>query len=174
MIVRSQKLEVRGFLILLLFSVNCLLATVCHAELIDRIVAVVDERAITLSDLNETYEKTKQLQPGISRSEVLNTMVNRLLLLNEAKRLKLEAKDDDEFINEYIELKVKAFIRINENEMEAFYKEHPEEFKGAQYESVRDKIEEYLTEKEVNAMLKKQIEELRSKAYIKIIMKEQV
>jgi len=138
-------------------------------ELIDRVVGSVDDRAITLSELDETYEKTKEVQPDISRSEVLTTMINRLLILNDAKRLKMEAATDDELINQYIELKVKALIRIKEEEIRDFYDKNTEEFKGAPYDSVRDKIEEILTEKETNARLKKQIAELRSKAYVQIL-----
>jgi len=37
---------------------------------------------------------------------------------------------------------------------------------------VRDKIEHYLTEREINSLLKKQIEELRAKSYIKILIRE--
>jgi len=37
---------------------------------------------------------------------------------------------------------------------------------------VRDKIEHYLTEREINSLLKKQIEELRARSYIKILIRE--
>ncbi|GAB4416254.1 MAG: hypothetical protein OHK0032_12350 [Thermodesulfovibrionales bacterium] len=141
----------------------------CYAELIDRVVAFVDDRAITLSEFEETCEKTKKVRPEISKEEVLNTMINRILMLNEAKKLKFEAKTDDELIKEYIEMKVKAFIRVSEEEIEEFYNRNISEFKGAGYEAVRDKIEEYLSEREINRLLKRHIEELRARAYIKII-----
>lgn len=157
-------------LMLVLWAVLC--ASSGHGELIDRVVAFVDDKAITLSELNETYEKTKQMQPDISRNEVLTTMINRLLILNEARRLKMEAKTDDELVDQYTELKVKAMIRIREEEIEDFYKKNMNEFQGADYEAVKDKIEEYLTEKEINRLLKKTIAELRVKAYVKILLTE--
>lgn len=144
--------------------------SVCAAELIDRVVAFVNDRAITLSELHETYERTKKIQPDISMDEVLNTMINRLLLLNDARRLKIEAKTDEDVLNEYVELKVKAFIRISEEDIEDYYKKNEAEFKGAPYESVKDKIEEYLTEKEINRLLKIQIAELRARAFVKVLL----
>ncbi|MCL5023831.1 MAG: hypothetical protein M1497_10780 [Nitrospirae bacterium] len=165
----------KGFalsLCMVLLALHALLFTVGHAELIDRVVACVNDRAITLSELRENYEKTKKIEPDITMAEVLNTMINRLLLLNDARRLKIDAKNDESVLNEYIELKVRAFIRVKEEDIEDYYKKNEKEFKGAPFESVRDKIEEYLTEKEINRLLKKQIAELRAKAYVKVLLKE--
>ncbi len=168
--VRSQKSVVRRVLILILSSVFCILHSVCYAVLIDRVVAFVDDRAITLRELRETYEKTKKMQQDVSMEEVLNTMINRLLLLNDARRMKIEAKTDDELLNEYIALKVKAFIMVKEEDIEDFYRKNEKEFKDAPLETVRDKIEEYLTEKETNRLLKEKVAELRAKAYVKVLL----
>jgi len=162
----------RLFIVLLFFIVHSSLHTVCNAELIDRVVAYVDDRAITLSELNETFDKTRKVQPDITEREVLDTMINKMLLLNEAKRLRLEGKSDEELLNEYIALRVRAFIRLREEDIEEYYQKNIEEFKEAPYESVKDKIEQYLTEREINSLLKKQIAGLRAKAYIKILIRE--
>ena len=167
----SEKIN-RLYIVLLLFAFHCSLFTVSSAELIDRVVACVDDKAITLSELNETFDRTRKMQPDITRREVLDTMVNRMLLLNEAKRLRFEGKSDEELLNEYIELKVKAFIRVREEDIEDYYQKNIEEFKEAPYESVRDKIEHYFAEREINSLLKKQIEELRAKAYIRVLIRE--
>ncbi|HWR58619.1 MAG TPA: hypothetical protein VN328_07005 [Thermodesulfovibrionales bacterium] len=164
------RLKIAMFLFLQLFTFCLLLFTAeAKAELIDRVVAFVDVKAITMSELRETYERTKKAQPDISMAEVLNTMINRILLLSDARRLKIEAKTDDEVLNEYEELKVKALIRVKEESIEDFYKKNEQNFGGAPYESVREKIEELLLEKEANELLKKQIAELRKKAYVKIL-----
>jgi hypothetical protein len=92
------------------------------------------------------------------------------LLLSDARRLKIEAKTDEEVLSEYMELKVRAFIRVNEEEVEDYYRKNEQEFKGAPYESVRNKIEEYLTEKEINRLLKIQIAELRARAFVKVLL----
>jgi hypothetical protein len=167
----SEKIN-RLCIVLLLFTFYFSLFTVTGAELVDRVVAYIDDRAITLSELNETSDKTRKVQPDITQKEVLDTMINRMLLLNEAKRLRFEGKSDEELFNEYIELKVKAFIRLREEDIENYYQKNIAEFKEAPYESVRDKIEHFLTEREINGLLKKQIEELRAKSYIKILIRE--
>ena len=156
-------------LCVLLFTVYCLLPTsFCSAELIDRVVAFVDDRAIILSELNENYKDTLKLKPDIKKEEVLNTMINRILLLREARKLRIEAPTKDEILREYIELKLKTFIKITEEDIREFYEKNRSEFGRAEFDDVRDKIEDYLVEKEVNERLKRHIEELRSKAYIKI------
>jgi len=167
----SEKIN-RPCGILLFFVFYFSIFTVSNGGLVDRVVASIDDKAITLSELNETFDKTRKVQPDITRREVLDTMINRILLLNEAKRLRFEAKSDEELLNEYIELRVKAFIRVREEDVENYYQKNIEEFKEAPYESVRDTIEDYLTEREINGLLKKQIAGLRAKAYIKILIRE--
>lgn len=154
---------------ILLFTVHCLLFTVhCSAEVIDRVVAFVDDRAITMSELENNYKDTVKLMPDIKREEVLNTVINRILLLREAKKLRIEAPAKDAIIQEYIELKLKTIIKITEEDLKEFYEKNRNEFGNVEFDDVRDKIENYLIEKEVNQRLEKHIEELRSKAYIKI------
>ncbi len=167
---RNSKFE-RILLVTIIFSsFSFQLLAISHAELIDKVVAFVDGSAITLREFEETYEKSRAINPNIPKKEVLNTMINRMLLLTEAKKLKIEARSDEELLSEYIDLKVKAFIKISEEDLEVFYNKSISEFKGAGYDTVRDKIEEYLTEQEINRLLKRHIDELRSKAYIKVIM----
>ncbi|MEW6214686.1 MAG: SurA N-terminal domain-containing protein [Nitrospirota bacterium] len=149
----------------LLLFVFCSLLS---AEIKDRVVAFVDDTAITLSELEEAYTEALRVNPGITEDEVLNTMVNRLLLLREAKKLRLEAPSMDELLREYIDLKIRAFIRIREKDLIDFYEKHLNDFRGKEFEAVREEIERYLIEKELNQRLKREIEELRQKAYIKI------
>jgi hypothetical protein len=168
--IRTREFLFIIFCLLLLTSYFLLPTYICSAELIDRVVAFVDEKAITQSEFNEVYEKTAKIKSDISKEDVLYTMINKTLLLAEAKKLKIEAGTDEDVLNEYMELKVKAFIRIKEEDMEDFYNKNISEFKGAAYDTVRDKIEEYFTEREVNRLLKRHINELRAKAYIKVLI----
>jgi hypothetical protein len=128
----------------------------------------VDNEAITLSDLDQEYKKTAKLSPDISRIEVLNTLINRKLLLKEANKYRIEAPTQREIIDEYIDLKIRAFIRIYETDLEEFYKKNSDRFSGNKFDDVRKEIEVYLTEKEVNERLKEELNELRKKSYIKI------
>jgi len=138
------------------------------AEVLDRVAAFVDDKAITLSELDDNYKAAAKLRPDIKKEEVLNTKINRMLLLREAKKLRIEGANPDEVIKEYIELKLKTFIKITEDDLREFYDKNRKEFGKAEFDDAREKIEEYLVEKEVNIRLKKHIEDLRSKAYIKI------
>jgi len=138
----------------------------------DRVVAFVDDEAITNSELQEQYLKTRKLTPDITRDEVLNTMINRILILREARKYRIEKPSPDEVIKEYIDLKERAFIRVPETEIEKYYSENSSQFPGKEYDDVRDDIEQYLIEKELNVRLKETLRELRKTAYIKILDKK--
>jgi hypothetical protein len=145
------------FSFLLLFAPCPLL----HAAIQDRVVAFVDNTAITLSDLEAKYAETVKGTPNITTMEVLTTMVNRTLLLREAKRFRLEAPSEDELLKEYIDLKIRAFIRIRDQEIMDFYQQHLVDFQGKELDEVRDQIETYLIENELNQRLKSHIDKLR-------------
>lgn len=142
------------------------------AEFRDSVAAFVDNQAITFSELREQHRKTAEITPGISQLDVLNTMINRLLLLREAKKYRIEAPTSDEVLREYIDLKVRAFIRVSEDEALKFYVENRERFGQKDYLDVRDEIEDYIIEKELNVRLKDTIRELREKSYIRVNLSE--
>ena len=145
----------------------------CKAEIIsDRVAAFVDDEAITNSELQDQYRKALKVTPDITIEEVLNTMINRVLILREAKKYRIEEPTPEEVIREYIDLKVRAFIRVTETEIETYFRENSSMFSGKEYDDVRDEIEQYLTEKDLNERLKEIIREIRKTAYIKILRKE--
>jgi len=181
--VQSSKLSIpyafRGFRMafcrFFLISSFILLSSyfsVLDAQIQDRVVAYVDNDAITLSELSEQYANALRISPLITKEEVLHTMVNRLLLLREAKKIKLDAPSEDALLQEYIDLKIRAFIRINEAEVVDFYENHIEEFQGKELENVREEIENVLIEKELNERLKLHIKELKENACVKIQLYE--
>lgn len=139
-----------------------------YAGVKDRVVAYVDNIAITLSDLNERYTETEKANPKATREEVLNTMINRILMLREAKKMRLEALSEDQMLKEYIDLKIRAFIRIKEEEVKEFYVRHAPDFQGKEFEAVRDEIENYLIENELNQRLKAHISDLRERACVQL------
>ena len=170
------KLNTFNLTLFLVFTSAFLLLTsslsVVDAEMKDRVVAFVDNDAITLSELEERYAQTLHITPDITREEVLHTMVNRLLLLREARKIKLEALSEDELLQEYIDLKIRAFIRVNEEDIVNFYEEHIEDFQGKELETVREEIEKVLIEKALNERLKSHINELKEKSCVKIQLYE--
>jgi len=163
---KQQQILLRFFLIVSLFFT---LHDLLFAEVIrDRVAAFVDNSAITLSELDVKYADTVKVTPGITKEEVLNTMINRELLLKEAKKIRLEGPTEDDVLKEYVDLKIRAFIRIKDEEIMAFFDKHISEFGGKEFDAVRDDIENYLIEEEMNQRLKMHITDLREKNCIKI------
>lgn len=78
-----------------------------HAAVVDRIVAVVNNEIITLSELNEQLDPfLERIEKGYTgkdknrlieetRKTVLNRMVDQILIRQEAKRLGITIKDDE-------------------------------------------------------------------------------
>lgn len=134
----------------------------------DRVVAYVDNEAVTLGELDEKYAAAKKISPDIQKIEVLNTMINRLLLKREAARRKILGASEDAIIEQLIDLTIRSYIIIKHDEIEKFFAETVDKNSSTDIESVRAEIEKYLTEREVNRRLAKLIEELRKQAYVKI------
>lgn len=155
---------------LLIATALCLFAFPSRAEVIDTVVAFVDTNAITLSEFREVYERTREVLPEASRLDVLNTMINRVLLLREARKLRIEAVDEDELLSEYIDLKFRVFIKIKDSEIKDFYEANPTEFGEGDYDEVKGDIEKYLLEKEVNYRVRRHLEDLRKEAHIEILL----
>lgn len=142
------------------------------AELLDRVVAYVDSRAITYSEFQEVLLSSRAQGKEISEGEVLDSMVNRYLLLKDARRLRLEASTEDELLENYIELRIRSMIIVNERDIRSFYEENVNQFKGQEFNQIRDDIETYLFEKETTASLKRQIDQLREQSLIVIQLED--
>lgn len=166
-IIKELKKHSLSYLFLL-FIHYLVFTNLCFAAFSDRVVAFVDDRAITLSEFSEQFGKAVKASPDLTKEEVVNTMINRILLLRDAKKYGVEANSADETIREYIDLKVRAFITIGEKDIETFYKKNINQFSGNELEQVKGEIERYLTEKEVNEKLKELLADLRKNAYIRI------
>ena len=156
--------------VLLFVACHFLLVTDGSAAVSDRVIAFVDNDAITMSELDEQYRITAKISPGITIGEVLDTMINKILILREARKYRIEAPSLDQVMREYIDLKIRAFIRVGESDIEKFYQENKADFAGKEFEDVRDEIDKYLAEKELNEQLKKVVRELRRDAYIRIFI----
>jgi hypothetical protein len=156
--------------VLLLLTCHLLLVTDGSAAVSDRVIAFVDDQAITMSELDEQYQSTTKISPDITIGEVLDTMINKILILREAHKYRIEAPSLEQVMHEYIDLKIRAFIRVGESDIEKFYHENRANFAGKEFEDVRDEIDKYLTEKELNERLKEVLKELRKDAYVRIFI----
>jgi hypothetical protein len=161
-------------LICVLLFVTChfLLITDGIAAVSDRVIAFVDNDAITMSELDEQCRNATKVSPDITIREVLDTMINKILILREAHKYRIEASSLEQVIQEYIDLKIRSFIRVGESDIEKFYQENKANFSGKEFEDVRDEIDKYLTEKELNERLKEMLKELRKNAYIRIFIEK--
>ncbi|MCX8069366.1 MAG: SurA N-terminal domain-containing protein [Thermodesulfovibrionales bacterium] len=171
-----MKQVVSNFLCVITFSVSLcfyLFSSISQAhdyvnqqskgQVIEKVVAYVEDEAITLTELNETYSKMKTDNPNINYDEVINMLINRLLLFKEAKKMKLDSiTSSKDPIDEYIEIKIKSLIFVRDEDIQRFYDENKVEFKNIPISTVRDKIETYLIEKETNKRIKEHIEALRN------------
>lgn len=149
-----------------LFSI--ILSSICNAEIIDRVIAYVDNQAITLSDFEKFSSEIRKKIPDIQNEEIVKLLINRTILLKKAKEQFIEGKED-ELINNYIDLKIKSRIIITDNKIREYYEKNKNMFGEKTYLQVRDEIEKYLFEKELNIKLKEHLEELKQASEIKIV-----
>ncbi len=145
---------------------------VSPAGVIDRVVAYVDDRAITDRELDTVHQRALSSDLSPTRAETLEKMINRILLVGEAIKLRIEGANEDELIREYIDLKVRAFITLRDSDVRQYYLENSWKYKGASYEAIKDDIRQLLEEKEVNASLRRHLEKIREMADIRIMIEE--
>jgi hypothetical protein len=168
------KFSVSFYFLCITFILTLTLYSSLFAAIKDRVVAYVDNTAITLSELEKKYTETVHVTPAITKEEVLNTMINRVLLVREARKIRLKAQREDEMLREYVDLKIRAFIRIKDGEIKDFYDTHAADFIGKELDETREDIENYLIEQELNKRLKEHITELRNNACVKMQLNQNI
>lgn len=163
--------------IVVLLLVTCPLSHViaAYAEVLERVVAIVNDDLILLSEFQEALNSAKASDSGVSREKVLNEMIDNRLLLNEAKKYRIitpdksrKAGSDRALIREYIHRRIKALIHIPYEEIEHYYQMNRDLYGDKEIIDVRDEIEEQLVEMELKTKLREHIEELRKQSYIRI------
>ena len=157
-----------------------LLVNSIYAEVVERIVAIVNDEVILLSEFEKVVKSAEKSESYVSEEEVLDEMINRMLLLTEAKRFwigtstgrHLSDSDEDTFLQGYIDRRIKAFIHIPYEEVEDYYMENSESFDGKEFYEVRDEIEDKLITDALSVKVREYIEGLRKKAYIRVQLNE--
>jgi hypothetical protein len=161
------------FILCLVFIYYLLFPSLSYPEVLERIVAIVNDEIILLSEFKEAFEKAQKTRGDISEKEVLDEMINRVLILEEAKRLlrvntSKGSVDDNAIINEFIERRIKAFIHIPYSEIEAYYLRNRGLFADKKFYEVRDEIESIMVKERLDIKLREYIKELRNKSFIRI------
>lgn len=153
----------------LLALIAVLSAGIAQARVVDKVVAFVDDYAITLRELDAAVERASTRQRQLTRSDVLEAMIDHYLLLREARRAHLDYDDEDKAISEYLSIKIRSAIRIREDNIREYYNTNLIDYRGRSYDQARDEIEDLMIEKEFQVKLKIQLKELRDWSRIKIL-----
>jgi hypothetical protein len=162
----------RGIFLIMGFCLGVFRAPV-QAEVIDMVAAFVDSEAITLSELDAEYGRALGIEGLVTRGAVLDRMINRVLLLREARRLRIDAPDTEALLTEYVNMKLRAFVTVTESSAREYYRAHREDdFREKDYAEVRDRIIQYLREEEAARRLDEHLSALRAKSYIRILLDE--
>jgi hypothetical protein len=127
----------------------------------------VDDEAITLKDFIKFKDKITKTLPEITNEEIVEILINRKLLSKKGKELFFEG-DEEAIINNYIEFKVKSKIIITDSQIRDYYEKNKKIIGQESFTSLREQIEKYLFEKELNEKLKKLIQELKNEYDIKV------
>jgi hypothetical protein len=165
-----------GAALVLCVVLNIVYPASTHGEMLERVVAIVNDEVILLSEFKETYRSEKEKDSTVSEETVMNGMVNSILLLDEAKRFSagdtdIRPKDtvhNRRVVRDYIDRRLRAFIHIPPEDIEYYYRQNKARYEGRDFYDVRNEIEDILTEKEFDARLHEYINQLRAKAYIRI------
>lgn len=151
------------------------IGTPAHAGVVERVVAIVDDDVILLSEFEEALRDNERSGGETEGQKVLEHLVNRVLLLEQAKRFRIgnagaygEIKEDESIIDEYVEKRIKATIHIPYEKIESYYLNNMERYGDKSLYEVRDEIEGLLIRKELEKKLTEHIDELRKRAYIRI------
>ncbi len=147
-----------------------MVAFLSHAAVIDRVVAYVDDHAITERELEAAHSRSHSAALRPTKAQSLEALINKILIVAEALKLRIEGQSEEELVREYINLKVRAFIAIKEGDVLAHYKENQWKYKGASYDSIKGDIRKLLEEKAVNEKLKRQLKILRKASSIRIML----
>lgn len=81
-------------ILLMIFFLSALTA-VTYAEVIEGIAAVVNDRVLTLTDLEEEFAIRKQLGDSVDKAAVIDSLIEREVVSDEAGRLGLTAAMDE-------------------------------------------------------------------------------
>lgn len=108
--------------------VACLAIAPAHAKLVDRVVAVVNNEAVTLFDLDRAAAVNKKKAPA----EVLEALIHQKLLEQEIEKSKMEVTDD-ELARGVANVLAQNRVGIEELQMEL-------SAKGISFDSFKDQI----------------------------------
>ncbi len=157
------------FRLLLVFCFLSIQIGPSEAKIVDRVVAYVDYDAITYLDLTKFIEKMHKKGIEVKPDEAVKTLINRLIFIKEAQRLRLQANTDEALIQKYIDIKIKPFVFVKDEEILDYYKKHIDVFNEKPFEQLREGIRKVLFEKKLNKAIKEHLKKLKKSHEVVII-----
>ena len=157
-------------------AITCLFpAGNADAELVERIVAVVNDEVILMSEFKAAMRQAEESGKEVKAKEVIEEMIHNHLLLEQAKKFSFgrDAGDamhytPDKVIKYYIDKRIKALIHIPFRDIEAYYFNNPDKYGEKAFYDVKSEIEEYLHNRMLEIKIREHIVELRENARIRI------
>ena len=162
------------------FFIILLSSNVGHSEILDRVVAIVNNDIILLTEFKKELKRVLSEWNEITDQEVLQGMIRQALILEEAKKYLMSGNYDiynlttnkkQKLIEEYIEKRIKAFIHMPFEDIEMYYQENKNNFNGKDLYGAWDEIEQIIKREKLKTKLDEHVNSLMKKAYIRIQLK---
>jgi len=188
-------------------SVLVFLSSTADGFVADRIMAVVNNQIISLSDVRK-YREVFLAGARPDDSVVLNELIDQKLLLDEAKKLEISPPSNEQIesalnklrarfgrpetfsllkerlsltdeelrrqieqqllVQKLVQERIAFFVFVSPEEINTYYEEHPDEFKGQSLDAAQPEITKILTDEKGKQKLKDYLDRLRAKANIRI------
>lgn len=175
------------------------------SEQADRILAVVNNEIITLSDV-QRYQPL--FGEGQDAQAVLNVLIDQKLLMSEARKFEIPEPSDEAVdaayqdlvqrfedkealtktvertglselelrqqlkarlrVGELLDQRVTFFVFVAPQEVEAYYEEHADDFRGQSAEQARSVIQDLLMRQKADLKRQEYLDRLRARATIRV------
>jgi len=160
----------------------CLMVITCFflagnadSELVERIVAVVNDNVILLSEFKAAMRQAEESSKEVTAKEVIDRMIDNHLLLEQAKKFSFRRNagdaapsTPDKVIKNYIDKRIKVLIYIPFRDIESYYYNNIDKYSDRDFYDVKSEIEKYLINKTLEIRIQEHIDELREDARIRI------
>lgn len=132
------------------------------------VLVKVNEEVITLKEFEREFESLPPQYKEIFMNDkvgVLDELIKKKLLVQEAERHGIKKSDETETIQELLRSVIDT-IEVGEDELKEFYKQHKSEMQGRTLGEVRPMLEPFLLQQKQQDAITKFIDDLQDRATI--------
>lgn len=141
--------------------------------LIERKLIVADARRFNIVDVSdaEVDAAVEAVMAGYdSKEEFLADLASEEITLDELK----DDIRDQLLAYKYVDRRVRFFVRVTLDDVKKYYEDHIDSFGGRTFSEVHDEIHDLLVEIKTNEKLDQYIKELRERAEITIVGRDEM